>query len=448
MKLRLKSFVPRSLYGRAVLILIVPIMVIQMVVSITFIQRHYEGVTGQMTRSILVELQYIVRMVDAAPTSQAAGGAAATLAQALRMQAHLPPITPEPDTTRIGVIDLSGAEMARVLSEGLAGLRRIDLLADNRRVQLWVNTRLGQVLEIEFDRSRVSASNPHQLLAVMIFASVFMTAVAFVFLRNQVRSISRLAEAAEAFGRGENLPYRPSGASEVRVAGAAFLAMRARIDRQIESRTLMLSGVSHDLRSPLTRMKLGLSFLPVDSETKGLSQDVADMERLVDSFLAFVRSDSLEATVDMDPWALMEKVADQTRRLGSVVDLADCKAAPVRLRPEAMARALENLGSNAARHGTHVRLSLRQTGATTSFVVEDNGPGIAADLRDQAIEPFQRLDAARDPNKGGGVGLGLSIAADVARSHGGSLRLGASESLGGLKAELVLPRQSAGFTGG
>jgi two-component system osmolarity sensor histidine kinase EnvZ len=448
MKLRLKSFVPRSLYGRAVLILIVPIMVIQMVVSITFIQRHYEGVTGQMTRSILVELQYIVRTVDAAPTSQAAGGAAATLAQALRMQAHLPPITPEPDTTRIGVIDLSGAEMARVLSEGLAGLRRIDLLADNRRVQLWVNTRFGQVLEIEFDRSRVSASNPHQLLAVMIFASVLMTAVAFVFLRNQVRSISRLAEAAEAFGRGENLPYRPSGASEVRVAGAAFLAMRARIDRQIESRTLMLSGVSHDLRSPLTRMKLGLSFLPVNAETKGLSQDVADMERLVDSFLAFVRSDSLEATVDTDPWALMEKVADQTRRLGSVVDLADGKAAPVRLRPEAMARALENLGSNAARHGTHVRLSLRQTGATTSFVVEDNGPGIAADLRDQAIEPFQRLDAARDPNKGGGVGLGLSIAADVARSHGGSLRLGASESLGGLKAELVLPRQSAGFTGG
>ena len=439
MRMKLKSLLPRSLYGRAALILIVPIVVIQMVVSISFIQRHYEGVTRQMTRSILVELQYILAGVDAAPTPAAATLAASALAGALRMEAHLPPLTPPPLETRIGWIDWSGRAMAQVLQTGLPGLERIDLIADPRRVQLWIRTG-ERAVEIEFDRSRVSASNPHQLLAVMILASVLMTAVAYVFLRNQVTPITRLAHAAEAFGRGETLPYRPRGAAEVRAAGAAFLAMRARIERQIESRTLMLSGVSHDLRSPLTRMKLGLSFLPEDDDTRALRQDVEDMERLVDSFLAFVRGDSQEETAEADPVAIMAEVAARIRRMGAVVEEVTASASPVRLRREAVGRALENLASNAARHGTRVRLSVRQTGATTAFVGEDDGPGIPAAQREQAMEPFQRLDSARNPNQGGGVGLGLSIAADVARAHGGSLRLGESEALKGLKAELVLPR--------
>lgn len=435
-----KHLLPRGLYGRAALILIVPIVVIQMVVSISFIQRHYEGVTRQMTRSILVELQYILRGVDSAPTEEAGALAARALAAALQMEAHVPPQAPMPEVSQIGFFDWSGKAMAAVLAEDLPGQPKVDLQADSRRVQVWVNLPSGGVVQIGFNRSRVSASNPHQLLAVMILASVLMTAVAYVFLRNQVTPITRLAAAAEAFGRGENLPYKPRGATEVRAAGAAFLAMRARIDRQIESRTLMLSGVSHDLRSPLTRMKLGLSFLPDDEDTSALKQDVADMERLVDSFLAFVRSDSLEETLETDPSEIIAEVAGRLRRIGAEVELAEVIVTPVRLRREAVTRAVENLASNAARHGTRLRLSLRQTAASTTFVVEDDGPGIAPELRDQAVEPFQRLDAARDPNKGGGVGLGLSIAADVARSHGGALRLGTSEAMGGLKAELVVPR--------
>ncbi len=441
MRLRLKPFLPRSLYGRAALILIVPIVVIQMVVSVTFIQRHYEGVTRQMTKSILVELQYIMNAVNAAPSPDAAARVAMSMAVALKIEAHLPPLTPEPPQSHIGWIDWSGKAMADVLEQGIPGLSRIDLVSDPRRVQLWIERPSAPTLEIEFDRSRASASNPHQLLAVMIFASILMTAVAFVFLRNQMTPITRLARAAEAFGRGETLPYRPRGASEVRAAGMAFLAMRSRIERQIESRTLMLSGVSHDLRSPLTRMKLGLSFLPEDEETRALRQDVEDMERLVDSFLAFVRGDSLEETAQTDPVALMGEVAARIRRMGAAVEEVAEAAAPARMRPEAMGRALENLASNAARHGSRVRLSVRQTPASTTFVVEDDGPGIPADQRELAVEPFQRLDEARNPNRGGGVGLGLSIAADVARSHGGVLRLGVSDSLGGLKAEIVLPRQ-------
>lgn len=443
MKLRLKSILPRGLYGRTLLILIVPIVVIQLVVSVAFIQRHYEGVTRQMSQNILIELQDILAV--AAPlTGDAAAAAVQDRAAALGMQAFVPPREPMPAGSRIGWIDLSGKAMAEVLGAGLPGLGAVDLAGNARTVRLWLVLEGGQTAEIEFERRRVSASNPHQLLAVMILASILMTAIAYVFLRNQITPIRRLAEAAEAFGRGEVLPYRPRGASEVRAAGAAFLAMRARIERQIESRTLMLSGVSHDLRSPLTRMKLGLSFLPDDEETQALRRDVEDMERLVESFLTFARADTLEETAEVDPAALAEEVAGRLRRLGARVTVEAAPARPLRLRREAVLRALENLGSNAARHGTQVHLSLRETSTSCLFAVEDDGPGIAPELRERALEPFQRLDSARDPNRGGGVGLGLSIALDVARSHGGTLRLGTSEALGGLKAELILPRQSPG----
>lgn len=440
MRLSFKSLLPRSLYGRAALILIVPIVAIQLVVSITFIQRHYEGVTRQMTRSILVELQYVLSGVDAAPTPAAAGLAAQSLAAALDITAHLPPLVEAPAGDRIGALDVSGRAMAQVLQGGLPGLTAVDVTSEPRKVWLWVATPRAGTVQIGFDRARISASNPHQLLAVMIFASILMTGVAFVFLRNQVTPITRLAHAAEAFGRGETLPYRPRGAAEVRAAGAAFLAMRARIERQIETRTLMLSGVSHDLRTPLTRMKLGLSILPPDADTAALIADVEDMERLVNAFLAFARGDSLEETVLADPAAILAEVAARTRRLGAEVDLAEARGTLIRMRPQAVARAVENLAANAARHGTRLRLSLRETASTVVIVIEDNGPGIAPELRDRAIEPFQRLDEARNPNRGGGVGLGLSIAADAARAHGGTLRLGVSEALGGLKAELILPR--------
>ena len=433
MRLRLKPFLPRSLQGRAALILIVPIVAIQFIVSVAFIQRHYDGVTRQMTRATLVDVQFVLEA--ASQDSQAAQ----RVAERLQMVFHQPPAQPLPQAQRIGFLDFSGRAMADVLQGGLAGLQGIDLTTDDKVVRIWVQSPAG-LADMVFARGRVSASNPHQLLAVMITASVLMTALAWVFLRNQMVPIARLARVSEAFGRGETLPYRPRGAAEVRAAGHAFLAMRARIERQIESRTLMLSGVSHDLRTPITRLKLGLSFLPEDAETAALQQDVADMERLVEEFLAFARGDAMEEAALADPGAVAAALVERAVRGGLAVDYQPQSTGLVRMRPVAVARAVGNLISNAGRHGRQVRLSLRETAGALAFVVEDDGPGIAPDMRDRAIEPFQRLDAARNPNQGGGVGLGLSIAADVARSHGGSLRLGVSEALGGLKAELILPK--------
>ncbi len=439
MPFRAKNYLPRSLFGRAALILIVPIVTIQLVVSIFFIQRHFDGVTRQLSRGVMLEVGYLADEVAAADNLATAQGRAADVAAGLSMVVKLPATAPGTADLR-DFWDLSGREVGTTLHEGLPNLTAVDLQTNSRVVQMWLTTRHG-VMMVALPRSRVSASNPHQLLVLMLVASVLMTAVAYIFLRNQLSPITRLAGAAEAFGRGQTVPYKPRGALEVRAAGSAFLDMRARIERQIEQRTLMLSGVSHDLRAPLTRLKLGLSFLPDDTETAALKRDVEDMQRLVDEFLAFARGDAMEASALVDPADLVAQVVDRARRGGLAVTLAECTGAgEVRLRPQAVTRALDNLIGNALRYGTRAELSFAVTDRSLRLSVEDDGPGIPKDKRDEAVLPFTRLDAARDPNHGGGVGLGLSIAADIARTHGGTLRLGDSAALGGLRADLVIAR--------
>ncbi len=434
----LKPLLPRGLYGRAALILIVPVVAIQLVVSVVFIQRHFEGVTRQMTGNILIEVGYLLDEVNGAPTLAAAQAQVAAMTGPLEMQVMLP--APPVAGDRRTWIDLSGREMIRTLRAGMAPVTGVDLLAQPDAVNVTIATDWGP-MRVTFDRKRVSASNPHQLLVLMLFTSFLMTLIAYQFLRNQLRPITRLAAAAEAFGKGRSVPYRPRGALEVRAAGLSFLEMRARIERQIEQRTLMLSGVSHDLRTPLTRLKLGLAMLEGVDDVADLQRDVEDMERLLDGFLAFARGDAMEAAVPVDPFDLVARIVENAQRAGQPVRLTRGQGeGAATLRPQAVTRAVENLIGNAVRYGSRVEVQVTQTDRQLRITVEDNGTGIPAERRDEAVRPFTRLDSARDPNRGGGVGLGLSIAADVARSHGGQLRLGESDSLGGLRADLVLAR--------
>lgn len=440
MAFTVKSYVPRSVYGRAALILILPVVFVQVVVSVIFIQRHFDGVTRQMSRSTGLEVVLLLSQIDRAQDLSQAQSRAAALAADLKFTVTLPAPQTVPPADLRAFWDLSGREVGSILHAALPQVLAVDLKTDPRTVQIWVQTRFGP-MRLEMSRLRVSASNPHQLLVIMALASILMTGVAFAFLRNQLVPITRMAAAAEAFGRGQNLPYKPRGAVEVRAAGMAFLDMRARIERQIEQRTLMLSGVSHDLRGPLTRMKLGLSLMDQTQDTAALLDDVEEMQRLVEEFLAFARGDAQEETVLVDLADLVAQVLAKTRRGGQALSLGPSQGqGQVRLRPQAVTRALDNLIGNALRYGTQARLSYHLTDRSVRLVVEDNGPGIPAARTEEALRPFTRLDAARDPNHGGGVGLGLSIAADIARSHGGVLRLGQSADLGGLMAELVLAR--------
>ncbi|NKX44750.1 ATP-binding protein [Roseicyclus persicicus] len=429
----LKRMMPRGLYGRAALILLVPIVTLQIVVSAQILQRYFQEVAGQMSAALALDLALVLDEIDR-------GGpeAAAAVAAALQIGIGPPPAGLTAD--RRAVYDLTGIEAIRVLRRNLPQLVAVDLSTDWRRPVVVLEGRAGPVA-LSVTRQRMSASNPHQLLVLMIFTGLFMTWVAYLFLRNQLKPIKRLAEAADAFGKGRVVPYNPSGATEVRSAGRAFLDMRGRIEGMLEQRTLMLSGVSHDLRTPLTRMKLGLSMLDQDPEVAALSRDVAEMEALLETFLDFARGEALDDPVPTDPVALARGlVADAARGGGRVTLAAPDPGTTLLLRPQAVRRCVMNLLSNALRYGTTARLTVALPDRAIRFTVEDDGPGIPADRREEALKPFARLDAARNQDKGSGVGLGLAIARDIAQRHGGSLSLGESADLGGLRVDLVLPR--------
>lgn len=421
----LKHYMPRGLYGRAALILLLPVVTLQLVVSVVFVQRHFEDVSSQMSRELAREIELTV--------------AQPALAEPLALELITVPESALPAENTRRWYDFSGLVVTRTLERFVSGTERI-LLPDDDYVILYL--RDGEALtQVRFSRRRASPTNAHQLFVNMMVFGVLMTVIAFLYLRNQLRPITELARAAEAFGRGRHEPYAPAGAVEVRAAGSAFLDMRNRIERQIEQRTMMLSGVSHDLRTPITRLKLGLSMLE-DDEREPLERDVEDMQRLIDAFLDFARGDTQGGEAEpTDPFELVEGIVADARRTGKDVTVASTEGSgEVTLRPAAMRRALENLIGNAVRYGSRCEVSVALTEKSLRLRVEDDGPGIAPERREDALRPFVRLDPARNQDKGTGVGLGLAIAADIARAHGGVLRLGQSDSLGGLRADIVIAR--------
>ncbi len=435
----LKQYMPRGLYQRAALILILPIVTLQLVVSIVFLQRHFEGVTTQMSQTVVVELGYIYDLIEAAPDAQSAQAEVSDFQAPLGIDITVPGQKIDGDSRVF--YDLTGKTALEIFYDSLPNLQGVDLRSNDNFVHLSMGGRYGPV-EVRFPRRRVTASNPHQLLVLTVATAVLMTIIAYLFLRNQLRPIKRLGDASAAFGRGQPVKYHPSGALEVRAAGQAFLDMRNRIERQIEQRTLLLSGVSHDLRTPLTRLKLGLSMMEPDDDVAALERDVRDMERLLDAFLSFARGQGAEESELTDPAGLVRRVIENAQRGGQDVEAGqiDGEGVLVLMRPVAIQRALENLVGNAVRYGARCVVGVTVSERAVVFSIEDDGPGIPESDRETALKPFARLDSARNQDRGSGVGLGLAIALDIARAHGGALRLGDSEALGGLKVDLVLAR--------
>jgi two-component system, OmpR family, osmolarity sensor histidine kinase EnvZ len=431
----LKRFVPRGIYARAALILVLPVLAVQLVVSSVFIQRHYENVTEQMALALSLDLSLILERF-------AEEGAEAGLATAAALEVEVDMLPRGITEDRRAFYDLSGVVMTEIFRDRLPDVRAVDLSESHRHAVIAIGPGEGRpAMDLVVARRRVSASNPHQLLVIMAATGILMTGLAYLFLRNQLRPIRRLASAAEAFGKGRMVPYKPGGASEVRSAGRAFLDMRARIESQIEQRTMMLSGVSHDLRTPLTRMRLGLTMLPEEPEVADILRDVDEMEGLLDTFLDFARGEALDDPAESDPAALAQAVVEAARRGGGAIAYEGPNSAPpVQMRPKAVHRALTNLVSNALRYGETAVVSVALLDRALRFTVEDDGPGIPPESRGDAVLPFLRLDTARNQDRGSGVGLGLAIANDIARRHGGTLRLGESVRMGGLRVDLVLPR--------
>ncbi len=438
----LKSYMPRSLFGRSLMILLFPVVILQLVIGLVFIQRHFAQVTEQMTHSVALELDYAADLIESIDNRNEARLTLFTFARPFDMRLDLRQDESVSPYVKRYFYDVSGASIIDTLLRRLDRPLSIDLTSNPGRVMLRMQTTKG-VITADIPRARVSATNPHQLLVLMVSVSILLTVIAILFLRNQIRPIRDLVRASEAFGKGQSLDYRPRGANEVRSAGYSFLAMRARIERQIEQRTNMLSGVSHDLRTPLTRIKLSLAMQEDSEYVRQIAEDVEEMETMLDAFLAFARGAALEETRKVDARAFFAKIAGDCGRSGNkpaYLFEQSGDSADVVLRADSVARAVNNLLTNAFRHARTVSLRVYLDDRELRVTVEDDGPGIPQEAREEALKPFVRLDPARNQDVSGGVGLGLAIAADIARSHGGSLDLGDSEALGGLKVTFTIPR--------
>ena len=423
---------PKRLYYRAALILVFPVVFLQLIVSVVFIQRHFEGVTVQMTRTVAAELDLITEVIE-----RDGAVAAQQIARSLGMSMSIV----SKDTKfreRRRFYDLTGLVVRRELLN-LPEILTVDL-PDNKKVYSRIKSG-EEYFDLQFSRRRVSASNPHQLIVYLIVFGAFFTIIAFFYLRNQLRPITRLADAAEAFGLGENVPYDPSGALEVRAAGQAFLDMRERIQRHLKQRTMILSGVSHDLRTPITRLKLGLSLLPKD-QREPLEKDVQDMNLLLNEFLDFAKleNETEVPTEDTNPNVLIDELIENFRRVDIQIEsIGKIGNILLKLKPFPIKRALENLINNANRYGETIVIEKKIENNLLIISVHDDGPGIDEVYYDEVLQPFTRLDPSRNQNKGSGVGLGLPIAKEIVEGHGGRLKLSKSNILFGLSAALIIP---------
>ncbi|WP_333591906.1 ATP-binding protein [Brevundimonas sp.] len=434
----LKRRLPTSLWGRSLLIIVLPVLVMQAAVTWIFFDAHWQTVTARLSEGLAGDIAWAAESYADDPTARNLAVIAdraersMSLSIALQEEATLPR---EQQRGQFGVID-------RTLEKALAARLDQPFWFSTTRYPAYVDIRVQQpqgVLRIIAPRERAVATQAHIFVLWLMVATALLLGVAVLFIRNQVRAIERLASAAEAFGRGETVPtFKPHGAREVRAAATAFLAMRDRIQRHIDQRTALLASVSHDLRTPLTRLRLELALAPAFKRQAAMKGDLDEMEHMIDEYLAFARGETGEAAQTVDVGALLKAAGEDAKRAGAEVEVTAPETLTANLRPMAFKRALMNLTGNAAAHGEHVRLTARSLpSGGLEIAVEDDGPGIPEDMHEEAFRPFSRLDESRNQNHKG-VGLGLAIARDVARGHGGDITLARSD-MGGLKALVRLP---------
>jgi len=436
-----QKILPRTLYGRSLMIIVVPILLMQTIVAYIFIDRNWDSMSDKLVYALTGEINMIANQVKQAPAQEDIDKIIrqAEASLALKISVESPK---KPGAASRQPVNLIWSHTENKLQNALKArihepftitpyprerLFEVDILLDSRRA-----------LKFVCRNNRLTSPTTYIFLLWLVGSSIILMATAVIFMRNQIRPIRRLAIAAEKLGKGQDVAdFKPEGAREVRQAARAFLDMRDRIRRQIEQRTAMLAGVSHDLRTPLTRMKLQLALIKNLPESWNLRQDLEEMEKMLEGYLTFARGEGNEATEMTDLKSVLDRIVGNSRRLGYDVQAGHAGSLMVRIRPMAVERALSNIVGNACKYARHVWVTAQEQPEAVEIFVDDDGPGIPQGQRDEVFKPFYRLEKSRN-QKTGGVGLGLSIAQDIVHSHGGEISLEKS-SRGGLRAVIRLP---------
>jgi two-component system osmolarity sensor histidine kinase EnvZ len=436
LKLETKSFLPKSLLGRSLMIIVMPLVILQVIAGYIFYESHWRKVSLTLSRGVAGDIATVIELMQLDNETSNFNMIFQVPAKhmGLLMSFNEGEILPGTQFVASGEMEKT---LAKALLEAIGRPFTINSIKIDRHVVIDVQLSDG-VLNVVAARKRLFSTTTYIFLLWMVGSSLILFAVATIFMRNQVKPISRLAEAADDFGKGRNAhKFKPEGATEVRQAATAFIAMRERIQRHITQRTEMLAGVSHDLRTPLTRMKLQLEMASEVSGLSDLNDDVSEMENMLEGYLAFARGEGGENQVLTNLGDLLKTVASQARRKGGIIDLHVESEIKVPLRPKVFKRCLINLIDNAMRYAEHVSLRVGLREDLIDIIIDDDGPGIPEESREDVFKPFFRIEESRNL-KTGGVGLGLSIARDVVRGHGGDIKLDTSP-VGGLRARIRLP---------
>jgi len=431
----LKQFMPRSLLGRSLLIILVPLVLVQAIALQMFYGSHLGVVSRRLSSAIAGEIAFTVELMQQADTPQAREQVLEMARRQFTLDIRLEPDAVLEHRKWKNILGPMDDDLAAALTDKFNAPFTMDWTSDPQSVLIRLQLPDG-VLDVAAPRKRLAIGTLFLFVGWLVGSALFLFVIAALFMRNQVRAIRRLASSAEAFGMGREVPpIRPEGAAEVRQAAAAFNKMQERIRRFLVQRTEMLAGVSHDLRTPLTRLRLALAMMPPNEETRQdvaeMTADVDEMDRMIGGYLAFARGEKTEQAIPVNLSDLLDEVAAGARRAGTVLEVDVPPDLTLKLRADAVRRAVTNLVDNARRHARHVTLAAMAQGRSVHVTIDDDGPGISADRRESVFRPFESGSA-------GGTGLGLTIARDIVRAHGGEIVLEDSP-LGGLRARIRLP---------
>ncbi len=439
--LSLRRLLPRSLFGRSLLIIITPIVLMQVIATFMFFDRHWSKMAQRMSFAVAGEIGLVANSIEDNPTRENVEHLVKLAAQDLELLISFDKGA-QIDSTKVKPFNHVWESMVgESLTKELRGQVRRPFVLEVDFQEKWVEISVqleNGVLNASVPQRRLFSSSAYIFLLWMIGSSIVLLLIAILFMRNQIRPIRKLAVAAERFGKGGDVPsFKPSGAREIRQASEAFLQMHKRIKRQIAQRTDMLAGVSHDLRTPITRLKLQMEMMGDTPDILAMKSDLAEMEKMIAGYLDFVRGEGHEQLKLVDLSGLVEKVAFDTRRRGADVTVSVEEKVQLMLRPMAFERCLTNLMNNAVRYAKHIWVAARREEGRLKITIDDDGPGIPEEEYEEVFKPFYRVDHARDTATGN-VGLGLPIAMDIVYGHGGKIELARSEH-GGLQVKISLP---------
>ena len=438
-KNRIKNILPQTLFGRALLIIVTPLILMQAISTFVFFDRHWDTMTRRLAHTLAGDIAFIVDSLTPLPKQLDLNQIFLKADDILHIRLTYSPEEILVKKKAFQQWDRVRKSLQDALKERVRRPFSIDTIKKERRIEIKVQLPQG-LLNVNVHEKRLYSSTPYIFLMWMIGSSLVLFAIAIIFMRNQIRPIRRLAIAARSFGMGRgSSEIKPSGAKEVRQATQAFRQMRERISRQFAQRTEMLAGVSHDLRTPLTRMKLQIEMLERTPETRELQDDIQEMERMIDGYLTFARGEGSESLSKINLTSLIEEIISTERRDGSLINFVNKSKTikSVTLRPQAIKRAITNLIINSKKYAEIIEVEFEYNSEHAIITIDDNGPGIAPEHRDDVFKAFFRLDPSRNTDTGG-TGLGLTIAKDIVQSHGGDLLL-SEASLGGLRATITLP---------